>query len=202
MKVFLFLFLAMMNLGAEQEKAKPTVIERAEFAVGSTKYTGVKLALVKPNEVVIRHDSGISRIHPSKLAPDLAEELGYDKAAAAVADFPLSLQCLGAKEENGKYRWFFNVTNKGAKPFLGSFKITMLNLTEPIESGWEVFVSKGKPGIAPGAWTRVSLISHNAPESVHGDYGIGGFRCDLTDGEGDPIGGSITQKITGKMLVK
>jgi len=86
MKVFLFLVLAMMNLGAEQEKAKPAVIERAEFAVGSTKYTGVKLALVKPNEVVIRHDSGISRIHPSKLAPDLAEELGYDKAAAAVAD--------------------------------------------------------------------------------------------------------------------
>lgn len=202
MKVFLFLGLMALNLAAEQQKAKPPIIEREELTVGTTKYTGVKLVLVKPNEVAIKHSTGVSRIHPSKLAPALAQELGYDKTAAEAADFPLQLECHGAKSEDGKFRWFFTVKNTSSEPFVSSFKITMLNLTVPIESGREVFVSRGAPGIAPGASVRVSLISFNGPESVHGDYGIGGFRCDLTDNEGNLTGSTITQKITGKLLGK
>jgi hypothetical protein len=82
MKVFLFLGFMVMNLAAEQDKGKPPIIERNEITVGSTKYTGAKLVLVKPNEVAIKHATGVSRVHPSTLDPELAKELGYDKAAS------------------------------------------------------------------------------------------------------------------------
>lgn len=196
----LFLLLAFSSVSAE-EKTEKTYIA-AEFTHAGETYHDVKISLAAANEAKITHRGGIFRTDAGRLLPEVRTAIGYDVAAAAAADFPITLECLGAKAEGGKFRWFFTVTNKSKEPFLGSFKITMLNLTEPIESGREVFVSRGAPGIAPGAWTRVSLISHNGPESVHGDYGIGGFRCDLTDSEGELTGGAITKKITGKLLGK
>lgn len=86
MKVFLFLALSLaIPIYAEDSKGEPITVERGELKVGNRTYTGAKLSLVNPLEVLIRHDSGSSRVPANLLDPALAKELGYDEAEAKAA---------------------------------------------------------------------------------------------------------------------
>lgn len=201
MKTLAFFFVLISPLlGA----AEPVL--RDSLTVKGHEYEKVKIINEDGESALVKHSAGISRIPMRLLDDDLQTQLGYDRKAADALDqkaadiaantvkqqqlaaaFPVTITCIAVKFVERKYRWFFRITNHHQTPFTESLKISLLNNTEPIVNGVEVFAAK-KGGIEPGLSAVVYFETNTGPVSVAGDYCIAKFRC-------EPM---VAGKLTGK----
>lgn len=85
------------------------------------------------------------------------------------------------KKIDGKFRYFFDIRNKDAKPFQGSVKIDLFtnNQTTPIAG--DTFDTT-KP-IETGLGSVVFTDAHTGPRSTHGAYAITKFKYTVKQGD-------------------
>jgi len=86
-----------------------------------------------------------------------------------------------------RYRYFFNAKNKGAKPFIGSLKITLLN-KESRKGKNETFTCNIQPGLNQQGY----IDSAWGPGNVDDQYSIAGFTFKATVESGETATGSGT----------
>lgn len=104
--------------------------------------------------------------------------------ATAGADRSLvSVQALTVKRVNGKYRYFFQISNGTPAPFLGNVKIVLQNAMKGISNGQETF-NTSVP-MPPGGSTTVYLDVNTGPRSVHEDASVVGFSYEVKS-DGNP----------------
>ena len=207
MKVFLFMLVAAATLHAEEKVEKTQPSKNPEYKaekliLGDKTYDEVTVRLANAAEAVISHASGSKRVSATDLPPEVLESIGFYPEDQDVlrGKFSLAVNCLGAKAQDGKFRWFFSVRNPHQEPYFGGFKITLLNRTEPIESGEEIFIPRNGKSTPGGASFIVSFLAFNGPLSEHGDYSVAKFRAEPTDLEGKVTKGSVTQQVPENLL--
>jgi hypothetical protein len=198
MKVFILLIVSSLSLFA----AKP-IIERKSIEIAGQVFTDAKLVLSEPLKVSVKDQNGIRRFPVTDFDAATLKELGFDPESQEVllARFPLSVVCQGVKlQADGKFLWFFLVSNPQKNAYTGGFKISLINQTDPPYIKSETFLLNEGDSLGAGVHRSVSILAHNGPANVHGEYGFVKFRTEPTDSQGATTGRSSTSDLPVKVL--
>ena len=98
------------------------------------------------------------------------------------------------KHVGSKYRYFFDIRNKGPEDWSGSVTIAIAN--KRVTNGEETFKSKLPFSSGMGYFGFIEVFT--GPASVHGDDGVVSFRYSVTDATGKQINtgtGDISTKL-------
>lgn len=107
----------------------------------------------------------------SKLTPDQIQK-EQQKIIQEAPGQNITVTLLNTKVVDGKYRWFFDIRNKGETSFEGSVEIILKNKLGNVVTR-ETFETN-KP-IDPKLGTYVYIDTNTGPPEVHGEYGISSF---------------------------
>lgn len=94
------------------------------------------------------------------------------------------------KRVGDRYRYFFDIRNLDALPFDGHVKITLLNNQPGVINGEETFSTNG--AVPEGLGKSVYVDATTGPILVHRDWGVAGFRYEVTTAEGIVASGEGT----------
>lgn len=101
------------------------------------------------------------------------------------------------KDIGKKYRYFFDIRNKGKSPFAGSVTISFYILGRELEVGAFNTDELNGGQLEPGLGMSRYIDMNTGPEEVHGEFGISKFSYKVFV-EGEELGagqGNITSKL-------
>ena len=108
----------------------------------------------------------------------------------------VAVQSLTIKQIDGKFRYFFRISNMTAKPFSGTVKITMQNVMKGVTNGGATAFDTSQ-AIPAGGATTVYVEKNTGPKAVHADASIIGFHYEvISDGASIANGsGSVPEDV-------
>lgn len=90
----------------------------------------------------------------------------------------VSVQALAVKKVEGKYRYFFRISNGMAEPFSGAVKIALQNAMVGVSNGNDTFTASTP--MPPGGAALVYLDVNTGPRDVHADASVVGYVYTVT----------------------